>query len=45
MHGKIAEAYAELMRQMWSDTQSFVTPRHFKVSFDLLLTTIFYELN
>ena len=31
MNGKIAEAYADLMHQMWGGTQSFVTPRQFKV--------------
>lgn len=31
MHGKIAEAYAELMHQMWNGQNHFVTPRAFKM--------------
>ena len=31
MHGKIAEAYAELMHQLWNGQNHFVTPRAFKV--------------
>lgn len=32
MRGEIAEAYAELIKQMWSGRQSHVAPRMFKVS-------------
>jgi len=32
MNGKIAEAYADLMHQMWGGTQSSVTPRQFKMA-------------
>jgi len=31
MNGKIAEAYAELMHQMWNGQNHFVTPRAFKM--------------
>ena len=31
MHGKIAEAYGELMHQMWNGQNHFVTPRAFKM--------------
>lgn len=32
MRGEIAEAYADLIKQMWSGRQSHVAPRMFKVS-------------
>lgn len=32
MRGEIAEAYAELIKQMWSGRNSHVAPRMFKVS-------------
>jgi len=32
MRGEIAEAYAELIKQIWSGRQSHVAPRMFKVS-------------
>jgi len=31
MHGKIAEAYAELQHQLWNGQNHFVTPRAFKM--------------
>lgn len=31
MHGKIAEAYAELQHQMWNGQNTYVTPRQFKM--------------
>ena len=36
MQGKIAEAYAELMHQMWGANNSYVMPRQFKVYIFLL---------
>lgn len=32
MRGEIAEAYADLIKEMWSGRQSHVAPRMFKVS-------------
>lgn len=32
MRGEIAEAYAELVKQMWLSRSSYVAPRTFKVS-------------
>ena len=31
MHGEIAKAYAELIKQMWSSHHSYTIPRNFKV--------------
>lgn len=31
MKGEIAKAYAELIKQLWSGKNSYVTPRPFKV--------------
>ena len=31
MKGEIAKAYAELLHQMWSGYNSYVSPRNFKV--------------
>lgn len=31
MHGKVAEAYADLQNMMWSGQNSYVTPRQFKM--------------
>lgn len=33
MRGEIAEAYADLVKQMWMSRSSYVAPRTFKVSF------------
>lgn len=32
MKGEIARAYAELIKQIWSGKNSYVTPRPFKVN-------------
>jgi len=32
MRGEIAEAYADLVKQMWMSRSSYVAPRTFKVS-------------
>lgn len=32
MRGEIAEAYADLVKQMWLSRSSYVAPRSFKVS-------------
>lgn len=32
MHGKIAEAYADLIHNVWSGHNNSTTPRQFKVS-------------
>lgn len=32
MRGEIAEAYADLVKQMWLSRSSYVAPRTFKVS-------------
>ena len=33
MHGEIAKAYAELIKQMWSGHHTYTIPRSFKVGF------------
>lgn len=33
MRGEIAEAYADLVKQMWLSRSSYVAPRTFKVSY------------
>lgn len=37
MRGEIAKSYAELIKQMWSGKYSYVTPRAFKVSREMIL--------
>lgn len=43
MHGKIAEAYADLQNEMWSGHNDHIAPRHFKVGWVYYIVIVLYN--